>query len=75
MSDLQAFYAMRLFLTKYYEETQSDDVGSLLSELQFFKEEKQTADPAAWAEWIECINQLLTEKNKTFEPDKLYKIK
>lgn len=66
---------MRLFLEKYYEETQSDDVGSLLSELQFFENERETADPAAWGEWMECINKVLKEKNKPFVPDRLYKIK
>ena len=39
LTDLQAFYAMRLFLEKYYEETSSDDVGSLLDDLQFFDKE------------------------------------
>lgn len=73
LTDLQAFYAMRLFLEKYYEQTNSDDVGSLLSELQFFEKEKETADPAAWEEWIECVNKVLNEKGKKFEPDKLYK--
>ena len=72
LTDLQAFYAMRLFLEKYYQETDSDDVGSLLSELQFFEKEKETADPAAWGEWIDCINKVLNEKGKEFEPDKLY---
>lgn len=75
LTDLQAFYAMRFFLEKYYEETHSDDVGSLLSELQFFEKERETADPAAWGEWMECINKVLSEKDKQFEPDRLYKIK
>ncbi len=73
LTDLQAFYAMRLFLEKYYEQTQSDDVGSLLGDLQFFEKEKETADPAAWKEWMECVNKVLAEKNKKFEPDKLYR--
>ena len=72
LTDLQAFYAMRLFLEKYYEETGSDDIGSLLSELQFFEKEKETADPAVWGEWMECVNKVISEKSKEFEPDKLY---
>lgn len=73
LTDLQAFYAMRLFLEKYYEETHSDDVGSLLGDLQFFDKERETADPAAWGEWMECVNKVLNEKDKKFEPDRLYK--
>ena len=72
LTDLQAFYAMRLFLEMYYEQTKSNDVGSLLGDLQFFEKEKETADPAAWADWIECVNKVLNEKDKKFEPDRLF---
>lgn len=72
LTDLQAFYAMRLFLEKYYKETGSDDVGSLLGDLQFFEKEKETADPAAWSDWMDCINKVISEKDKKFEPDRLY---
>lgn len=72
LTELQAFYAMRLFLEKYYKQTLSDDVGSLLGDLQFFEKEKETADPAVWGEWMECINDVLAKKDKKFEPDKLY---
>lgn len=72
LSNLQAFYAMKYFLEKYYEATGSDDVGALLGDLQFFEKEMETADPAAWHDWLECINRAM-HPDKTFEPDKLYK--
>lgn len=50
----QAFRSMRLFLEKYYQETHSDDVGSLLGDLRELPN-GSTADPAAWHDWIECV--------------------
>ena len=35
LTDVEAFNAMRLFLEKYYEQTGSDHVGSLLGDMQF----------------------------------------
>ena len=58
---LQAFNAMRKFLEKYYNETSSDDVGSLLGELQFL-DDGETADPAAWIDWTECVKEVLKDK-------------
>jgi len=55
---LQAFNAMRKFLEKYYEETSSDDVGSLLGELQFLND-GETADPTAWIDWLKCVKEIL----------------
>ena len=57
LTDLQAFNAMRIYLEKYYEETASDDVGSLLGDL-FFLPSGGTADPAAWYSWIKSIEKV-----------------
>lgn len=62
LTSLQAFNAMKLFLEKYYEETSSDDVASLLSELQFL-EDGSTADPAAWESWDESVQKALMKKD------------
>lgn len=35
---LEAFNSMRCFLEKYYEETDSDDVGSLLGDIQLLED-------------------------------------
>lgn len=57
ISPLEAFKAMQYFLEKYYEQTQSGDVGSLLGGLQML-EDKTTADPAAWYDWMDCVNKV-----------------
>jgi len=60
LSKLEAFKSMFAFLQKYYEQTRSDDVGSLLSEMHLL-EDGSTADPAAWEDWIECIHIVKTK--------------
>lgn len=54
---LEAFKAMTCFLEKYYEHTSSDDIGSLLGEMQILEDEK-TADPSAWQDWMNCIQKI-----------------
>lgn len=63
LTELQAFEAMRKFLEGYYERTSSDDIGSLLGDIQFFSD-NSTADPAAWDDWVKCIQKVLS-KEKT----------
>lgn len=55
----QAFRAMVFFLEGYYERTKSDDVGSLLGDLQVLKD-GATADPAAMEDWDRCVRRALT---------------
>jgi hypothetical protein len=54
LSVAEAFKAMQLFLERYFEETKSDDVGSLLGDLQL-DEDGKSFDPAAWDEWLDCV--------------------
>ncbi len=64
LTELQAFHAMQKFLELYYERTHSDDVGSLLGDLQLTSE-NEPFDPAAWDDWINSVNAVLSErKNK-----------
>lgn len=58
LSKLQAFEAMRKFLEGYYARTSSDDVGSLLSDMLFL-DDGGTADPAAWQDWLDAIEDAL----------------
>ena len=55
LTELEAYTAMHVFLEKFYNTTQSDDVGGLLGSMSLL-EDHSTADPAIWKEWIECIN-------------------
>jgi hypothetical protein len=52
----QAFQAMVIFLEKFYDRTQSNDVGGLLGDLMI-RPDGSTADPAAWQDWIDSIRQ------------------
>ena len=58
----QAFEAMVLFLEEFYNRTQSDDVGALLGQLRLF-EDGSTADPAAWYDWVECVEKVLSNSD------------
>ena len=61
LSYLEAFQAMCCFLEKYYDQTSSDDIGSLLGEMELL-EDQSTADPAAWEDWINCIRKTVNQK-------------
>ena len=65
LTKLEAFKAMEDFLIKYYKRTSSDDVGSLLGDMQIL-EDGTTADSAAWEDWIESIEKV-TNKAKDSE--------
>ncbi len=60
LTEKQAFKAMVLFLEGFYERTNSDDVGGLLSDL-ILLEDGSTADPAAWDDWMKCVHKLLNK--------------
>ena len=65
LTELQAFNVMRKFLEMYYERTLSDDVGSLLGDLQI-GEDGETTDPAAWHDWMDALHKAaLEEGNNT----------
>ena len=61
LTNEQAFLAMYSFLEKYYESTQSDDVGALLGSLSLLND-GNPADPAIQEEWIIAVNKVLEGK-------------
>jgi hypothetical protein len=58
MTERQGFAAMVLFLKEFYRQTQYDDIGRLLSELEM-SPGGSTADPAAWFDWMNAVNKVL----------------
>jgi len=56
LSDLEAYKAMCYFLENYYNQTNSDDIGSLLGSMQIL-EDRNTADPTMWNDWKDCIKK------------------
>ena len=63
ITKIQAFNAMCKFLEMYYERTLSDDVGSLLGDLNMATE-GETADPAAWDDWNQALKDILQETKR-----------
>ncbi|MDR3550964.1 MAG: hypothetical protein P4L31_06130 [Candidatus Babeliales bacterium] len=63
LTNLQAFNAMEKFLEIYYEQTHSDDAGSLLGEMSFLLD-GSTADPATWGDWTDSIDAVLNKTSK-----------
>jgi hypothetical protein len=57
LTNLQAFECMKCFLERYYFRTKSDDIGSLLGDLQNLGDEP--ADIATWQEWLKCIDSIV----------------
>ena len=57
----QAFECMKCFLEKHYLRTGSDDIGSLLGDLQFL--DGDPADLASWNDWLRCINSIVGNNN------------
>lgn len=57
LTERQAFEAMVLFLEQVYERTESDDIAGLLSDLMLAAD-NQTADPAAWQDWLACLQRV-----------------
>ena len=51
---LQAYRAMQFFLEDYYNKTLSNDLGSLLGDMQLFPD-GGTFDPAVWDEWLNSV--------------------
>ena len=66
LNKLEAFNAMRIFLEQYYEMTSSDDVGALLSIMQFLPDDT-TADPAVWEDWSNAVKKTLQEREGSRE--------
>ena len=60
----RAFSAMKLFLEKYFERTKSDEIGSILGDLQISGDGKPF-DFAAWDEWLGCVERILNEDQPT----------
>jgi hypothetical protein len=50
--------AMRYFLEEYYKRTTSEDIAFLLGDLQALNGQN-TADPAAWNEWLACVHKAI----------------
>lgn len=59
----EAFESMVVFLEGFYERTGSDDVGGLLGGM-IILDDGNTADPAAWNDWLSSIEKIKEKQTK-----------
>lgn len=59
----EAYKSMINFLEKYYQRTNSDDIGGLLGDIMLI-DEGRTADPASWHDWIESVERMRMKSEK-----------
>lgn len=50
----QSYRAMQLFLRRHWERTCSEDIAALVGDLSSLPD-GQSADPAAWSDWVKAI--------------------
>lgn len=60
MNSLQAFNIMKQYLDTFYHKTKSDDIGSLLGDI-WLLDDGETADPAAWEDWMDSVKSVVPE--------------
>jgi hypothetical protein len=61
----QAFSAMTIFLSRYYERTEGKgELGAILGDIQVNRQ-GLPFDPAAWDDWLAAINQALETAGST----------
>jgi hypothetical protein len=54
LTEKEAYEAMFAFLEQIYNRTKSDDIGGLLGDMSILPD-GDTANPAIWHEWLECV--------------------
>src|SRR4051812_193186 len=67
----EAYAAMYRYLERVYELTGADDVGGLLGSMSLLPD-GQTADPAAWTDWIRAVEEVRAGRGTlqlTLNPD------
>jgi len=62
----QAFKAMAIFLSRYYERTGGKgELGAILGDIQVNRQDGLPFDPAAWEDWLAAINHVLETAGST----------
>lgn len=56
LSDRDAFIAMGLFLEQYYSRA-GGDMETLIADISI-EADGEPLDPAAWEDWLRCIDQV-----------------
>ena len=56
LSEREAFEALTLFLSQYYERA-GDDMATLMADITI-QSDGGTLDPAAWDDWLRCVREV-----------------
>ena len=59
LTDREALIAMKLFLERFYAEA-GNDMETLIADITIESDEG-TLDPAAWEEWLRCVDAAKAE--------------
>jgi hypothetical protein len=70
---LQGLEKMIKLLERKYQETGSDNFGSMLGDLLLVDDESITADPAAWEDWQESITEALISEQAEIDDEVIFK--
>lgn len=71
---LQAYNAMRIFLSLYHEKASKEDIAMLLGGLRLFKDKEdwqenpETWDSPAWQDWMDGVNKTLQDLDIKQDP-------
>ena len=65
LSEQEAFLALTLFVNQFYARA-GDDLPTLMADISI-EEDGGTLDPAAWADWLECVRA--TGEDPNAQPD------
>jgi hypothetical protein len=57
----EAYLSMFEFIVELYNRTKSDELGALLGDLSLL-DDGSTADPAAWEDWLRCVEKARQNK-------------
>ena len=57
---IQAFSSMQCFLSFYYFNYYSDDLGSIFKNIENWENNPQTCDPSAWNDWVKSTQETLS---------------
>lgn len=56
--------AMSIFLEHYRARTGDGDLSALLGDIQINARDGRPFDPAAWADWVEAVEQALQQSEE-----------
>jgi hypothetical protein len=66
LTEAEAFEAMRCFLDQFFKSA-GNDMYTLLADMTILND-GLTSDPAAWSDWIKCVESIVARMEQGHEP-------